>query len=177
MSRSGYSPIPFADVAMTGRFWSERLDTVLKRTIPSQHAKLEEIGILASLKLPQPPPPLSIPLNDHGFSVQVFWDSDVGKWIEAASYALAHRRDEAIEGKIDAIVEDLAKAQRPDGYLNCWYNGRVQSALARRDARADVCDRRPGAASHQRRFHRGLRSAERDRLCGNLRYGRAQGNN
>ena len=29
MSRSRYSPIPFADVAMTGRFWSERLDTVL----------------------------------------------------------------------------------------------------------------------------------------------------
>ena len=86
-------------------------------------AKHEEIGILASLKLPQPPPPLSIPLNDHGYSVQVFWNSDVGKWIEAASYALAHRRDEAIEGKIDAIVEDLAKAQRPDGYLNCWYNG------------------------------------------------------
>jgi DUF1680 family protein len=124
MSRSGYSPVPFADVAMTGRFWSERLDTVLTRTIPSQHAKLEEVGILASLKLPQPPPPLSIPLNEHGFSVQVFWDSDVGKWIEAASYALAHRRDEAIEAKIDAIVEDLAKAQRPDGYLNCWYNGR-----------------------------------------------------
>ena len=25
---------------------------------------------------------------------------------------------------IDAIVEDLAKAQSSDGYLNCWYNGR-----------------------------------------------------
>ena len=29
-----------------------------------------------------------------------------------------------IEAKIDAIVDDLARAQSPDGYLNCWYNGR-----------------------------------------------------
>ena len=65
-----------------------------------------------------------MPRNNHGFTVQVFWDLDVGKWIEAAAYALAHRRDPDIEAKIDAIVEDLAKAQSPDGYLNCWYNGR-----------------------------------------------------
>ena len=65
-----------------------------------------------------------MPRNNHGFTVQVFWDSDVGKWIEAAAYALAHRRDPDIEAKIDAIVDDLAKAQSPDGYLNCWYNGR-----------------------------------------------------
>ena len=124
MSRRGYSPAPFAQVTLTGPFWRERLETVLTRTIASQHAKLAEAGILESLKLPQPPPPLRIPRNGHGFTMQVFWDSDVGKWIEAASYALAHRRDADIEAKIDAIVDDLARAQSPDGYLNCWYNGR-----------------------------------------------------
>ncbi len=124
MTRRSYSPVPFADVAMTGPFWRERLDTVLSRTIPSQHAKLAEAGILDSLKLPQPPPPLRIPRNSHNFTTQIFWDSDVGKWIEAASYALSHRRVADIEAKIDAIVEDLARAQSSDGYLNCWYNGR-----------------------------------------------------
>ena len=109
---------------MTGAFWRERLETVLTRTIASQHVKLAEIGILDSLKLPQPPPPLVYPRNGHNFTVQVFWDSDVGKWIEAASYALSHRRDAAIEAKIEAITDDLAKAQSPDGYLNCWYNDR-----------------------------------------------------
>ena len=57
-------------------------------------------------------------------STQVFWDSDVGKWIEAASYALAHRRDATIEAQIDTITNDLERAQTPDGYLNCWYLGR-----------------------------------------------------
>jgi hypothetical protein len=124
MNGQSYLPIPFADVAMTGPFWRERLDTVLTRTIPSQHAKLKETGILDSLKLAKPVAPLTIPRNKHGFTMQVFWDSDVGKWIEAASYALAHRRDADIEAQIDAIVDDLAKAQSSDGYLNCWYNGR-----------------------------------------------------
>src|SRR5271169_6735924 len=124
MKGRSYSPVSFADVGITGAFWRERLEVVLKRTIPSQHVKLTEAGILESLKLPKPVPPLIIPRNAHGFTMQVFWDSDVGKWIEAASYALSHRRDAAIEAKIDAIVHDLAKAQSPDGYLNCWYNGR-----------------------------------------------------
>jgi DUF1680 family protein len=124
MTERSFSPVSFADVRITGLFWRERLDVVLTRTIPSQHAKLAETGILNSLKLPKPVPPLTIPRNAHGFTMQVFWDSDVGKWIEAASYALSHRRDADIEAKVDAIVDDLARAQSPDGYLNCWYNGR-----------------------------------------------------
>jgi len=119
-----FLPVGFADVRLEGPFWKERLDTVLARTIPSQHQKLGEYQILESLELKQPPPPLRFPRNSHGFTVQVFWDSDVGKWIEAASYALSHRRDEKIEAMIEAIVDKFEKAQAPDGYLNCWYLGR-----------------------------------------------------
>lgn len=121
---SQYHPLRFIEVRLEGDFWRERLDTVLARTIPSQHSKLQEYGILDSLKLPFPPPPLRFPRHPNGFTVQVFWDSDVGKWIEAASYALSHRRDADIEAKIEAIVDDFEKAQAPDGYLNCWYLGR-----------------------------------------------------
>lgn len=121
---SRYAPVNFSDVKLEGKFWHERLETVLTRTIPSQHKKLEEYTILDSIKLPQPPPPLRFPRHGNGFTVQVFWDSDVGKWIEAASYALSHRRDAEVEAKIEAIVDDFEKAQAPDGYLNCWYLGR-----------------------------------------------------
>jgi uncharacterized protein len=117
-------PVRFVDVQLDGQFWRERLETVLSRTIPSQHVQLAEHGILESLTLPSPPPPLRYPRNHHDFTVQVFWDSDVGKWIEAAGYALSHRRDADIEAKIEKIVDDLKKAQAPDGYLNCWYLGR-----------------------------------------------------
>jgi DUF1680 family protein len=119
-----YSPVRFTEVTIDGTFWRERLETVLTRTVPSQYERLREHGILESLTLPQPPPPLRIPVGEHGLSTQLFWDSDVGKWIEAASYALAHRRDAQIEARIDEITEWLAKAQWPDGYLNCWYIAR-----------------------------------------------------
>jgi uncharacterized protein len=121
---SQYHPVRFVNVRLEGDFWKERLDTVLARTIPSQHKKLGEYGLLDSLKLPNPPPPLRFPRHANGFTVQVFWDSDIGKWIEAAAYALSHRRDADIEAKIEAIIDDFEKAQAPDGYLNCWYLGR-----------------------------------------------------
>lgn len=119
-----FSSVTFSDVKVTGPFWSERLDCVLSRTIPSQHQKLMEYTILDSLKLPQPAPPLTFPRNIHNFTTQIFWDSDIGKWIEAAAYALSHRRDPKIEAQIEAIIDDLENAQAPDGYLNCWYLGR-----------------------------------------------------
>ena len=117
-------PADFTDVRLTGAFWRERLDTVLTRSLPSQYRQLEAHNMLEALKLPKPVPELTIPRNDHGFTTQIFWDSDIGKWIEAASYALHHKRDAGIEAKIDAIVDDLEKAQLPDGYLNCWYIAR-----------------------------------------------------
>jgi len=116
-----YASVTFSDVKITGDFWSERLECVLTRTIPSQHRKLAEYNMLESLKLPQPVPPLTIPKNRHNFTTQIFWDSDVGKWVEAASYALSHRRDPIIDSQIESITDDLEKSQAPDGYLNCWY--------------------------------------------------------
>ncbi len=119
-----YAPVDFTRVTLTGAFWAERMETVLTRTIPSQYAKLGESGILESLELKDPPPPLRIPRWPNGHTHQVFWDSDIGKWIEAAGYALRHRRDAVIEGQIEEIIDKMEKAQMPDGYLNFWYQGR-----------------------------------------------------
>lgn len=116
-----YSSVPFADAKITGPFWHERLETVLTRTIPSQLKMLEKWDIRESIKLPKPVPPLTQPRGPNGFTVQVFWDSDIGKWIEAASYALSHRRDPEVEQEIEAMIDDLEASQAEDGYLNCWY--------------------------------------------------------
>ena len=53
-----FKPVRFVDVTLEGQFWRERLETVLTRTIPSQHVQLGKHGILESLTLPNPPPPL-----------------------------------------------------------------------------------------------------------------------
>ena len=121
---SQYHPVRFVDVRLEGSFWKERLDTVLATTILSQHRRLDESGALEQLKLPKPVPPLRHPRGANGVTVHVFWDSDVGKWIEAASYALSHRRDAVIEARIEAIIDDFERAQESDGYLNSFYTER-----------------------------------------------------
>ncbi len=52
----------------------------------------------------------------------LFWqDSDLAKWIEAASYRLATHPDAALDAELDRLIATLAKAQRDDGYLNTYF--------------------------------------------------------
>lgn len=52
----------------------------------------------------------------------LFWqDSDIAKWIEAASYRLATHPDAALETELDRLIATIAKAQRDDGYLNTYF--------------------------------------------------------
>lgn len=49
---------------------------------------------------------------------QHFWDSDVAKWLEAASAYLQHHPDHKTEALVDETIRLLANAQQSDGYLN-----------------------------------------------------------
>ncbi len=52
----------------------------------------------------------------------LFWqDSDLAKWIEAASYRLATHPDPALDAELDRLIATIAKAQREDGYLNTYF--------------------------------------------------------
>lgn len=54
----------------------------------------------------------------HGF---VFQDSDVAKWLEAVGYSLQLKRDPGLEARADAVIDIVAAAQQPDGYLNTYF--------------------------------------------------------
>jgi DUF1680 family protein len=116
-----YVPVDHAKVDFAGGFWESWTETVRKVTVPSQHRRLDEEGFLEVLDFHLPPAPLVRPIQPSGLSMQHFFDSDFGKWIEAASYTLKAHPDPALEAKIDAIVEKLAAGQMPDGYLNSWF--------------------------------------------------------
>ncbi|MEJ0097039.1 MAG: beta-L-arabinofuranosidase domain-containing protein [Bauldia sp.] len=120
-----YSPVNFAAVAIEGPFWRERLETVLARTIPSQYRRLAENGAIESLSVPEvasPPPTAPDGLET---APEMLWEAEVGKWLEAASYAFVARPDPALAEQIDGIATRLAEAQLPDGYLNSWHTGRA----------------------------------------------------
>lgn len=52
----------------------------------------------------------------------LFWqDSDLAKWIEAASYRLGTHPDAALDAELDRLIATIAKAQQPDDYLNTYF--------------------------------------------------------
>jgi len=59
--------------------------------------------------------------EDGEFYGQVFQDSDVAKWIEAAAYSLEIKPDKDLERRIDAICDIIAEAQEDDGYLDTYF--------------------------------------------------------
>ena len=51
----------------------------------------------------------------------IFWDSDVAKWIEGASYLLMEQRDEKIEAIIDEVVDKIVSNSDENGYFNSHF--------------------------------------------------------
>ena len=58
-----------------------------------------------------------------GFYGLVFQDSDVAKWIEAASYSLIRHPDSKLEERIDQVIDTIRDSQHEDGYVNHLYRG------------------------------------------------------
>jgi DUF1680 family protein len=116
-----YVPVDHTRVTFDGGFWKSWTETVRDVTIPTQHKRLEEEGFLEVLDFDKPPSPLVRPIQPSGLSMQHFFDSDFGKWIEAASYTLKNHPNPDIESRIDSIVEKLEHGQMADGYLNSWF--------------------------------------------------------
>ncbi len=56
-----------------------------------------------------------------GFYGLVFQDSDVAKWIEAASYSLIRHPDSGLEERIDRVIETIRDSQHEDGYVNTYF--------------------------------------------------------
>jgi DUF1680 family protein len=120
-----HQPVPFTAVELTDRLWSSRQRVVRERTVPFLYRQMEKIGTFEALDVTAPPGPLAFPYRKNGTSTSVmYWDSDIAKWIESASYTLATRPDPALEARIDEVIALIAKAQRPDGYFNSFFQRR-----------------------------------------------------
>lgn len=101
-----------------------RRTAVSVNTLHYQLSVLKETGRYDAFKLEWKPiysePPDTPPVPKH-----LFWDSDIGKWIEGACYLLRStppdERDPSIQSAIDELISMIASAQQPDGYLNIHY--------------------------------------------------------
>lgn len=120
-----YTQVPFTSVNIAhNSFWGARLQAAREVTVPLAFSKCESEHRyknfdMAAYTLKHPGHPgLKTPEWDvskfMGFS---FDDTDVYKTIEGASYILQTYPDKKLKAYIDSVLNVVAAAQEPDGYL------------------------------------------------------------
>jgi DUF1680 family protein len=113
--------VAFTAVELQDGLWAPRQRAVRERTVPFLFSQCEKNGLIEALDVDSPPGPLRIPFNNRPNTAVMYWDSDIAKCIEMASYTLATHYDAAIDARIDDLIARIAKAQQPDGYFNSYF--------------------------------------------------------
>lgn len=102
-------------------FWGRFTELVRETVIPYQWEALND-------RIPDAEPSYAIRnfriaagWEQGEFGGMVFQDSDVAKWLEAVGYSLAAHPDPELERTADEVIELVAAAQHPNGYLNTYF--------------------------------------------------------
>ena len=103
--------VPFSAVHFADRFWAPRIETNRTVSIPSAFRECEKNGRFDNFAL------ASGSMKGEHKGDFSFDDTDPYKVIEGASYSLAVHYDKRLDEYLDSVIDIIAKAQEPDGYL------------------------------------------------------------
>lgn len=109
-------------VRLIDQFWQPKVRQTVQETIPYQWKALNDEIEGAEPSHAVENFRISAGEQTGTFYGMVFQDSDVAKWIEAAAYSLRQYPNPQLEAVIDAVVDLMGRAQRPDGYLNTYFS-------------------------------------------------------
>lgn len=114
-------PLLPSQVRIEDPLWSRVERLVREVVIPYQYEALHD-------RIPNVDPSYAIRnfriaagLEEGEFGGMVFQDSDVAKWLEAVGYSLMTHPDPELEKRADEVIDLVAMAQQPDGYLNTYF--------------------------------------------------------
>ena len=113
-----WQPLDQTRVSITEGFWGSKQQLVGQVTLLHVYDQLQHQGHLDALRLDQRMHRGRQESGSWYWGGSIFWDSDVAKWLEAASAYLQHHTDDKIEALVDGTIQLLANAQQSDGYLN-----------------------------------------------------------
>ena len=109
-------PVPPGRVEVADGFWADRMQAMRVHGLDRQFEQCEVTGRLRNFER-------AAGRLEGEFEGRYYNDSDVYKWLEAASYALAREPSAELEFQVDGVIESIAAAQRPDGYINTYFSG------------------------------------------------------
>ena len=113
-SRAILKTLPGTAVSFTSGIWTKRQAANRRSALPHGFKMLEQAGNFENLRL-------SARGATDGYRGPVFMDSDVYKWLEAASFELSREPSAELEALIEQAIDAVEPAQREDGYLNSYY--------------------------------------------------------
>ena len=96
--------ISYLNVDITGGFWKKKLDMVSDVTVDSVYNRFVETHRFSALDC--------LWREGEPNEPHVFWDSDIAKWAEGATYSLKNKYDEKIEAIIDDMAERMLRNRR-----------------------------------------------------------------
>lgn len=113
-ARARWRTLPSGAVTIERGIWAKRQAVNRASALPHGFRMLEQAGNFENLKL-------AARDATEGYRGPVFMDSDVYKWIEAASLELSRRPSADLEALIERAIDVIEPAQKADGYLNSYY--------------------------------------------------------
>jgi len=114
MSTEYLQPVSWKQVQIEGGFWGPRIQTNREVTLDYQYEQMERTGRIDNFRR-------ASGRKKGEYEGAFFNDSDVYKWLEAASYSLGVYPDKELENKVDKLIKEIASAQQEDGYLNTYF--------------------------------------------------------
>ncbi|WP_316859566.1 beta-L-arabinofuranosidase domain-containing protein [uncultured Cohaesibacter sp.] len=119
--KAKFRPLAVNQIDVAG-FFGPKLDTIATTTARILFDRCLEARMLEQVDPDLPNPGIVIPFqHNNTVTTQMFWDSDFGKSIETAAYALNRHRDAELEARVDMVIDAYSRLQAEDGYLNSWY--------------------------------------------------------
>ena len=110
-------PISFEKVHINDDFWSKRQQINREISIQHQYEKLEQDFHIDNFKV-------ASGLKKGVQIGEFYFDSDLYKWLEAASYILHTHKNTDLEKKVNELVDLIKNSQTQDGYINTFYSTR-----------------------------------------------------
>ncbi len=107
-------PVPYDKVRFRDGFWYRRQHINATVTLPVIESYNVQSGRLQALQL-------SRSSDGDQPTPHIFWDSDIYKWIEAASYASVTYPDPKRDAAVDRAIDLIGAAQQSDGYINSFF--------------------------------------------------------
>ncbi len=105
--------VKFSDIKINDGFWAPKQDMLKNSTLKAVYDRFVETHRFSATECKWKEGEPNVP--------DIFWDSDIAKWIEGAAYIIKEEKHPELEEIIDKTVDNIVKNSDEHGYFNSHF--------------------------------------------------------